>query len=157
MTKQHRATPEQWGFIELYADSIDPAACILELRARIEALEAAQQPPLFTAEEVATDAELCKVYNDAPEHGFGPALRAMYDLGRQHGVAPIRSGPESPLLDRVADAIGAADDEGLTNMTWSNHSRAAILEVAAWLRAESEGHLGSGLHWAKEFEREASR
>ena len=36
-------------------------------------------------------------------------------------------------MDRVADAIGAADDEGLTNMTWSNHSRAAIREVAAWI------------------------
>ena len=33
----------------------------------------------------------------------------------------------------MADAIGAADDEGLTNMTWSNHSRAAIREVAAWI------------------------
>jgi hypothetical protein len=42
MTKQHRATPEQWEFIELYADSLDADACILELRARIEALEAAQ-------------------------------------------------------------------------------------------------------------------
>jgi anti-sigma28 factor (negative regulator of flagellin synthesis) len=39
----------------------------------------------------------------------------------------------SSLVDRVADAIGAADDEGLTNMTWSNHSRDAIREVAAWI------------------------
>ena len=42
MTKPHRATPEQWESIELYADSLDADACILELRARIEALEAAQ-------------------------------------------------------------------------------------------------------------------
>jgi len=33
----------------------------------------------------------------------------------------------------VADAIGAADDEGLTNMTWSYHARAAIREVALWM------------------------
>ena len=43
MTDQHRATPEQWESIERYADSIS-YSCILELRARIEALEAAQQP-----------------------------------------------------------------------------------------------------------------
>jgi hypothetical protein len=39
----------------------------------------------------------------------------------------------SSLVDRVADAIGAADNEGLTNMTWSNHSRAALREVAAYI------------------------
>jgi hypothetical protein len=41
MTNQHRATPEQWDFIERSADGRYPS-CILELRARIEALEAAQ-------------------------------------------------------------------------------------------------------------------
>jgi hypothetical protein len=44
MTKPHRATPEQWETIERYADTSDPYSCLLELRARIEALEAAQQP-----------------------------------------------------------------------------------------------------------------
>ena len=45
MTKPHRATPEQWESIEVqYADFSDFYSCFLELRARIEALEAAQQP-----------------------------------------------------------------------------------------------------------------
>jgi hypothetical protein len=43
MTKPHRATPKQWETIENYADTIS-YSCILELRVRIEALEAAQQP-----------------------------------------------------------------------------------------------------------------
>ena len=47
--------------------------------------------------------------------------------------APAPSPRPSSLVDRVADAIGAADDEGLTNMTWSNHSRDAIRAVAAWI------------------------
>jgi hypothetical protein len=103
MTKQHRVTPEQWETIERYADTSDPYSCFLELRARIEALEAAQQK--------------------------------------------IRSGPESPLVKRVADAIAAqATSAGIVN---DRPARAAILEVAAWMRAESEGHLGSGLHFAK--------
>ena len=45
MTKPHRLTPEQWESIELYAEDNAHDACFLELRARIEALEAAQQPP----------------------------------------------------------------------------------------------------------------
>jgi hypothetical protein len=44
MTKPHRATPEQWESIERYAEDNVYDACFLELRARIEALQAAQQP-----------------------------------------------------------------------------------------------------------------
>ena len=47
--------------------------------------------------------------------------------------APAPSPRPSTLVERVADAIGAADDEGLTNMTWSKHSRDAIRAVAAWI------------------------
>jgi hypothetical protein len=87
MTDQHRATPEQWEFIELYAADTISGSCILELRARIEALESAQQK--------------------------------------------VRSGPESPLVERVADAIAAqATSAGIVN---DRPARAAILEVAAWL------------------------
>ena len=90
MTNQHRATPEQWESIELYAEDNAYDACFLELRARIEALEAAQQK--------------------------------------------IRSSPESPLVERVADAIAAqATSAGIVN---DRPARAAILEVAAWMREQ---------------------
>jgi hypothetical protein len=93
MTNQHRATPEQWETIERYADTSDTASCFFELRARIEALEAAQQK--------------------------------------------VRSGPESPLVERVADAIAAqATSAGIVN---DRPARAAILEVAAWLREKGYG------------------
>lgn len=39
---EYRATPEQWEDAGAFAS--DTRACILELRARVEALEAAQQP-----------------------------------------------------------------------------------------------------------------
>ena len=92
MTKPHRVTPEQWESIELYADDNVYDACFLELRARIEALEAAQQK--------------------------------------------VRSGPESPLVERVADAIAAqATSAGIVN---DRPARAAILEVAAWLREQRD-------------------
>jgi hypothetical protein len=83
----------------------------------------------------------------------------LTDALKEIGAAPIRSGPESPLVERVADAIGAADDEGLTNMTWSNHSRAAILEVAGALIDwhDSDQVFHTAWEAAKWLEREANR
>ena len=106
MTKPHRVTPEQWESIELYADDNVYDACFLELRARIEALEAAQQK--------------------------------------------VRSGPESPLVERVADAIAAqATSAGIVN---DRPARAAILKVAAWFRTERDS-----TETAAALEQEANR
>jgi hypothetical protein len=96
----YRATPERWqnieSAVEVASQSIewivsDEAACLLELRARVEALEANSKPT--------------------------------------SNPRQIRSS----LVERVADAIAKADDDGLTNMTWSYHARAAIREVLAYL------------------------
>lgn len=117
MSDHYRATPEQWETIEKYADSIS-YSCILELRARIGALEAAQQP---------------------------------------NSSASLTSSPADLLIDRVAKAIYYAP--GTKEGCGRSGARAAILEVAAWLRAEPEGHLGSGLHhglhYARRLEQEA--
>jgi hypothetical protein len=113
---------------------------IEELRARVEALEATQSP--------SPSADRMLALQDQIRDG---AL-TLADALKEIGAAPVRSSPESPLVERVADAIGAADDEGLTNMTWSNHSRAAILEVVAWLRERTPA---SG--WTKRLEWEANR
>jgi hypothetical protein len=100
--------PELWAAAEKWgANTLDMANCLLELRARIEALEAAQQK--------------------------------------------VRSAPESPLVERVADAIAAqATSAGIVN---DRPAGAAILEVAAWLR--EQGTPASG--WAMRLEQEAGR
>ena len=36
-----KATPDQWGYQEHWAHEVSDAACLLELRARVEALELA--------------------------------------------------------------------------------------------------------------------
>ena len=99
-SEDYKATPEQWLLLErsggvglLAAES----ACLLELRARVQALEAAQQPTVKESLTVPPD-------------------------------------PAGSLVERVAEGIAEADDEGLTNMTWNYHARAAIQAVAAWLR-----------------------
>ena len=45
MTEQHRANPEVWARVESYGnkDEKDMLNCVLELRSRVEALEAAQR------------------------------------------------------------------------------------------------------------------
>jgi len=65
---------------------------LLNLLERVEALEqrstckqSLQVPPTPKAAPVATDDELTQVWNDHQPAGI--ALRAVYDLGRQHGAA----------------------------------------------------------------------
>lgn len=139
MTNQHRLNPEAWESIELYAEDNVFDACFLELRARIEILEAgatcphvrssdegtsycalaesvaAQQPPLFTAEEVARI--VAPITRDRDETG---------DYFMVQDVPVI-------LMDRVAKAIYDAPN---THEGWRSEARAAILEVAAWLREQ---------------------
>ena len=89
MNDQHRATPEQWDRITDLG-GIASWSCILELRARVEALEAAQRP------------------------------------------SPAPTGaPTGSLVERVMLAGGM----GLTDS-----ARAAIREVAAWLRDRTDGY-----------------
>ena len=62
----------------------------------------------------------------------------------------IRSGPESPLVERVADAIAAqATSAGIVN---DRPARAAILQVAAWMHGQP---CGKG--WAVRLEKEAAQ
>jgi hypothetical protein len=103
-----------------------------QCNAALMALEPTTQPPAGSL--VATDADLCKVYNEKT------TLRAVYDLGRQHGAAPVQPAPESSpagsLVDRVGAAIGSAP-----TMELEDEARAAILEVAAWLKEEGYSTL----------------
>ena len=55
-------------------------------------------------------------------------------------VQRVRSGPESPLVERVADAIAEqATSAGIVN---DRPARAAILEVARWLAKYSNSVTG---------------
>ena len=91
MTDQHRATPDQWNDLGAFAS--DTRACVLELRARVEALEAgATCPHVRTSDE-------------------GTSYCALAEqVVAKESAAPAASS----LVERV--------------------DRAAIREVAAWLR-----------------------
>ena len=109
MAEQHRATPGQWALIERmrHHGGHPEFSAILELRDRVEALEAAARPNY-------------------------PAK------------------PDSSLVERVAAAIIADGDEPIN---WKPEARAAIREVAAWLR----DHYGGTTASTDLLEQEAER
>jgi hypothetical protein len=90
MTRPHRSTPEHWVTVERYAQQVSSTDdCLLELRARVEALEAgATCPHVVTSDEGTSYCRLAE---------------------QRHATSPTSS-----LVERV--------------------DRAAIREVAAWLR-----------------------
>ena len=107
MAEQHRATDLQWVCIRARASDNVAYSTILELRDRIEALEAAAKP----------------------NH---PAK------------------PNSSLVERVACAIypdGSGDG-------FREEARAAIREVAAWLRENPEVYFAPALVFVLEKEAE---
>ena len=132
MGKDYRATEIEWEFLEDHFASIEEhvpfmhqmnevlSRRLLELRARIEALEAAQQP----------------------QQDHIPDARKMVDTGwrRLHDLSPIME-PAPPatavgLVERVAWRL--ADHNHDTNPEiWRPEARAAIREVASWLRNET--------------------
>ena len=111
MSIQHRATPEQWAKQESWANG-PTSSCIVELRDRVEALEAAA-------------------------------------LGR-HGESADSAAALS-LADRVARTIFSTPD------SFKDEARAAIREVAAWLRSEYPAAAAPGTAWANLIEEEANR
>jgi|Laugresu1bdmlbsd_1035121.scaffolds.fasta_scaffold00899_4 hypothetical protein len=103
-TTPHRATPDQW-------------ADILELRARIEALEAgATCPHIVTGDE---GTSYCR-------------------LAEQQAAPPPEPTPTGSMVVRVGRAIANADEECLAD-SWAPEARAAIRAMAAAARSRDLG------------------
>jgi len=112
-------------------------------------------PPSPTA----SDQDLIRAWHSVPGEGFTPALRAVYDLGRQHGsdakqgAAPATAMAElraasaearpAELVERVARSIERTVD--FNPDSYAPEARAAIREVAAWLRDNDRADLAGWL------------
>jgi hypothetical protein len=160
--KNFQAKPEYWELQEQWSNhailGVD-SSCFLELRSRVEALEAQANHfvdvPKMVPPPVATDEELWNIWN---KHGFLlNNIRAVYDLGIEHGQ--IRSQARamtdlSPAAQAIAKAAWAA--------FWSSEAMApndAEVIAAAALRAVAdqvvpeESLYGGNQRW--EWERDA--
>jgi hypothetical protein len=116
--QQHCATPEQWLAQEEWASppDLDPyALCLIELRDRIAALEAA---PTFRVLE--TGEPIC--------------MNIVQDEASGQNILVPPTAPADSLVERVSSAI----DQSICPDQWlhMDAARAAIREVARWLRSE---------------------
>ena len=172
-SQPHRATHEQWQKIEEFVKDCGYDSCLLELRARIEALELAHriQSGTLTSAEQDEMSVVPVVDMEAAVHRAAAEARdaAMDEL--RAASAEARPGG---LVERVEEVIinedwmnngldesVCGDDDPTYRYTSaacnSGHSfhtlqaRAAIREVAAWLRT------GRLLHAAELLELEADR
>jgi hypothetical protein len=134
MTDQHRATAEQWREAKEHKYLF---TCLLELRDRIEALEAAAKP---NHSEIPDSSPLSQVSEAANRIRAAAHMRPNY---------PEK--PDGSLVKRVAAAIhpNVCADPNL----YLHEARAAIREVAAWLRDQK----GYGHGWAIRLELEAEQ
>jgi hypothetical protein len=151
MTDQHRATTEQdradpraWENVGVeYLRGSSAAACLLELRARVEALEATQH----------THADLSHLTDAEREQVMRTAGFAYAESAEQRHVTP--EAKPAPSLDQmIIDAMLAAHVKGGGTSFPVPHPdeiQAAIRAVAAWLRT------GRLLHAADLLEQEADR
>jgi hypothetical protein len=126
MTDQYRATPEQWAAQARWAVDDADSSCLLELRARIEALEAPDETQRQATLEWSGDVLRRIMALEAGQKTKpSPAVDRVSDLRDQ-----IRSGPECSLVERVARRLAYEHD---ISPNWEDEARIAIREVAAAL------------------------
>jgi t-SNARE complex subunit (syntaxin) len=161
----HKATPELWHELERHSYSSQPwAPCILELRAKVEGLEDAAQKHI-----IETSANILALASrvEALEAVQRPASK-VYEISKplkltseqaQHArdlLAPnTKPTPNSSQIGRsLVERVGAAIFEQFENNAGNEgEARAAIREVAAWMREQHGGDLIA----ATVLEREAKR
>jgi hypothetical protein len=151
----YRATTDQWAYQEHWAQEDGDAACILELRARVEALEANTKQwrtdHLRLANTCAGMAEdrlefFGKLLPDGESSPEGEILDYYSKLAAQHpGKAVFHQDPS--LAERVAMAITRDGEQA----RW-DEARAAMLEIARWLESRAGGTRACWL-----LEREAQK
>lgn len=138
MNTPHRATPEQWAHLEACApEEFAGYSCILELRARIEALEAGATCPHIVSSDEGTS--YCRLAEQSQDK-----LDRLIEMDR------AKPAPAGSLLERVTAWVEYGID---VNQDPDDIARSAIRELAAWLRNDVAGGDGVALL----LEQEANR
>ena len=163
MTDQHRATPEQWAETEKWAqgDELD-SSCILELRSRIESLEAAQleqaESHRFCTDAIVRRVEALEAHDKEDASCWAMVRSGMHALRER--VEALEAAPQDKLDRLIAlDAADPTPDPAMPELRAASaeaqpagglveivanaiynvphdsaaEARAAIREVATWL------------------------
>jgi hypothetical protein len=170
----YKATPEQWAQCEDWVRSSVVGAsdaCILELRARVETLEAAAHKhivetnsdivALFTRVESleAAEHEISKVHQISKPLKLTPdqVQQVLDQLRPKSKPTPNPGQIRSSLVERVAIAISRCEDSSCWDdeaVNWEPEARAAIREVAAWMTGNPDVYFPPALVFALEQEAE---
>jgi len=132
----HKATPEQWIDVEFCDKSDFNSACILELRSRIEQLEAQASnypaiPDSSTPPSVATDQELSGLW-------LAKGSRAIYDLGIEHGQASSQKVADSAPVAPSLKEQGLEALEEVVKLTETTIPRADVIGSAYQIKRSSK-------------------
>jgi hypothetical protein len=162
---EYEATPEQWANIEEWVgDKLSCYLSIRELRARVEALEAAAHKhivetnsnivALFTRVESleAAERQASKVYEINEPLQLTPEQAQQINdlLAPNSQPTPNPSQIRSSLVERVAKAIHP--DRCADPNLYLHEARAAIREMAAWLKETHGWSDGSLMRLEQEAE-----
>ena len=134
MADQHRATDDEWACVKEYNSEIS-FSCLLELRDRIEALEADAKPN----------------HSEIPDSLLSQVSEAANRIRAAAHMQPnYPAKPDSSLVRRV----GAEIDNGIAcDREPERVARDVIHAVAAWLREQKSYAHG----WAIRLELEAEQ
>ena len=196
----YKATPEQWYELERCSHGSQPwAPCILELRARVETLEAAahkhivetsanilalasrvealerfqQQPEPINEEENDRRFDACMdlIRNATPEQISAVAelpkrpASKVYEISEPLQLTPGQaqqlrdllapSSKPTPNSSRIGSSLVERIEDALMESIREQGSmaRAAIREIAAWLREQQDGDLVAAAVLEQEAER----
>jgi hypothetical protein len=164
MSEKYRATDKDWELVEGWAPDDTDVRCLLELRSRIELLEATQHahldaPQLSEAERDALK-EPGKVVTDQPEPAplatdqdlyqlydlTGPtvvdAFRAIYDLGRQHGARAAATEADNASAATVAEIRSLLFKDAAQPAPSALAESVSVLDAKAWAYIGRQAILG---------------
>jgi|688.fasta_scaffold43221_8 hypothetical protein len=147
----YKATPAQWANVQKFA-TVAGESCILELRARVETLEAAAHKHIVET-SASISALISRIESlEAAErqaskvHQISEPLKLTPDQAKQvkdQLGLNLKSTPDSNqivnyrLVERVEDALmESIKDQG-------SMARAAIREVAMWMRENEVGYTAA--------------
>jgi hypothetical protein len=146
MTDQHRATPEQWEVIGICKEEgkipWPTATCILELRARIEALEAAHsEAPMTELRAASAEARPAGLVERVEE-------AIMNEDWLNNGLDESVCSDDDPNYRYTSTACNSGQS------FHTLQARAAIREVIAAAKKADFIHASTLVHW---LEQEADR
>ena len=125
MTDQHRATPKQWDKQKAWAVDDDDSSCILELRTRVEALEAQNETQRQATLEWSGDVlRRIMALEAGQKTSPSPAVDRMRDLRDQ-----IRAGELSLAEALDLGVVPASDVQDAMRRAASKAASKAALEM----------------------------